>query len=324
MSDRDFYEPGFNWRHSVNASRIMLAVMHLGIGWMSFYRPQLTSDVPGYAAFHAIAPTMVWGAWALIIGVGLMLLPRAHPLLILWQFGSATYFTLFALLVSDGPYGPTWGTIAYGVPAIWSVILAYLTTDGWLRRTQWPQRFRVWSARHWRCFWSWVTASRRGPDGSAIGTPTAEQSILEAVKVAGGAIAGGALIAFAKGFFTNDGKDSRELRGEYRDEIKRLKEERVEMRAELKELENLREQNQEDMEEMREDIRTFRLAMEDQNREHTQQIAALQVQVKALTDLNLYLITSRAAVRADLNAYQRAHNEPETTWPDDPLPHPAP
>lgn len=132
-----------------------LASLHLGVAAVSFIRPHMIELVAGYAGFRAIGETVNWGVFALIIGMGLLLIPRGQPLLILWQFASATFFLLFTILVTNGPTGLTWGSIVYGLLAFWSGVLTYLTADDWFRDNRWPYRLRVWLARKW---------GQRGPD----------------------------------------------------------------------------------------------------------------------------------------------------------------
>lgn len=134
----------------------------------------------------------------------------------------------------------------------------------------------------------------------------ADPSILEAVKLAGSGILGGALVSFAKNFFTDAGKDAREFRQEYRDEIKRLREDRA--------------KDQDEIEELREDVRVLRTGLEDQQIEHAKQMHVLREQIRVLTDFQVHLIVSRAEARADLNALQRTQGEPLTIWLPDPSP----
>lgn len=134
------------WR-GISASRVGLACLHLGVAGVSFLRPNLTRIVPSYAAFQDVMPTVWWGAAALTIGLGLLLLPRGSLLLILWQAFSATLFTVFAIFVTQGPYGLTWGSVVYGGLAVWSVLLSYYTFDDWWWRTGLPKRLRAYLRR---------------------------------------------------------------------------------------------------------------------------------------------------------------------------------
>ncbi|WP_019584654.1 hypothetical protein [Deinococcus apachensis] len=137
------------WRRGVSASRTGLGGLHLGVAIVSFLRPNLALIVPSYAGFHAIMPTIFWGVTALTIALGLLLIPRGKPLLILWQFASAVFFILFSILVTQGPYGLTWGSVVYGGLGLWSCVLAYYTADDWFWHNRWPQRFRVWLTKCW-------------------------------------------------------------------------------------------------------------------------------------------------------------------------------
>ena len=141
-------------RRGLSASRAGLACLHLGVSGVSLLRPHLTEIVPSYAAFNDLMPTPAWGALALTIGGGLLLIPRGKPWLILWQFASAAFFILFSILVTQGPYGLTWGSVVYGGLGVWSLVLAFFTFDDWFARKQWPQRTRVWLAQR--------TGGRRG------------------------------------------------------------------------------------------------------------------------------------------------------------------
>ncbi|EYB66927.1 hypothetical protein DEIPH_ctg062orf0002 [Deinococcus phoenicis] len=138
-----------SWRRSIGALRIALATLHLGVAFISFHRPHLVDLVEGYAGFREIAGTTTWGAWALGIGLGLLLIPRGQPLLILWQFASAAFFLLFGILVTNGPAALNWGSGVYGLLGVWSAVLAYATADDWFRMNRWPQRFRAWLAGKW-------------------------------------------------------------------------------------------------------------------------------------------------------------------------------
>lgn len=130
-------------RSGVSALRLALASLHLVVAAISFIRPPMTEVVRGYARFHEIADTTTWGGWALAIGVGLLLIPRGQPLLIVWQFASAVFFALFALLVTAGPSGLNWGSGVYGGLSMWSMVLAFYTADDWFEATRWPQRLRA-------------------------------------------------------------------------------------------------------------------------------------------------------------------------------------
>lgn len=138
--------PSAYLRAGVGPLRAQLAGLHLGIAAVAFIRPNLIELIGSYNLFAQIGTTGEWGMVALLIGLGLLLLPRASPLLILWQTGSSIFFSLFAILVT-GASGLTWGTIIYGGLAIGSAVVAYITADGWFAATQVPQRFRVWLGR---------------------------------------------------------------------------------------------------------------------------------------------------------------------------------
>lgn len=133
-------------RAGIGPLRLQLACLHLGIAAVSFIRPNLINLIPGYRLFGEIATTTEWGLAALLIGLGLLFLPRASVLLILWQTASSILFSLFAILVT-GVNGLTWGTVIYGGLAMGSAVVAYITADGWFARTQIPQRFRAWLRR---------------------------------------------------------------------------------------------------------------------------------------------------------------------------------
>ncbi|MGY2897212.1 hypothetical protein [Deinococcus sp. UYEF24] len=130
-------------RAGIGPLRLQLAGLHLGIAVVAFIRPNLIELIPSYRLFAQIGTTGEWGMAALLIGGGLLLLPRASPLLILWQAASSMLFSLFAILVT-GNSGLTWGTVVYGGLAVGSAIVAYITADGWFAQTRIPQRFRAW------------------------------------------------------------------------------------------------------------------------------------------------------------------------------------
>ena len=130
-------------------------------------------------------------------------------------------------------------------------------------------------------------------------------NLIEAAKAALTLIAGGVATAFAKNFFTSDGKDAREFREEYRSEIKRLREERTTMLEEV--------------EELREDVRALRSAMDDQQVEHARQIRDLRLQVERLSARNQHFLITRTEARALLNALERRQGLSETPWGNDPL-----
>lgn len=133
----------------MGALRMALSSLHLGVAAVSFIRPPMVELIPGYAGFAAITNTTMWGVIALTIGLGLLLIPRGQPLLILWQTGSATFFILFAILVTAGPTGLTWGSVVYGLLGLWSAALSFATADDWFRDNRWPQRLRAWMGRIW-------------------------------------------------------------------------------------------------------------------------------------------------------------------------------
>ncbi|WP_156039397.1 hypothetical protein [Deinococcus marmoris] len=130
--------------------RMALGSLHLGVSAIAFIRPNMVALVPGYFGFQAIASTLTWGVIALAIGLGLLLIPRGKPLLILWQFASATFFLLFAILITNGPAGLNWGSAVYGLLGLWSSGLAYVTADDWFHETRSPQHFRTWLTKRWR------------------------------------------------------------------------------------------------------------------------------------------------------------------------------
>lgn len=138
-----------SWLNGAGSLRLALSTLHLGVAAVSFIRPPMVDLVPGYAGFREIANTTTWGVFALIVGMGLLLIPRGKPLLILWQFASASFFLLFAILVTRGPTELTWGSVVYGLLGIWSAVLTYLTADDWFRDNRWPWRFKAWLARKW-------------------------------------------------------------------------------------------------------------------------------------------------------------------------------
>ena len=123
-----------------------LALLHLGIAWSSHHRPNMTELVPAYWKFNEIASTAQWGWAALIIGAGLLLLPRANPFLIMWQAFSAIFFFLFALLVTGGN-GLTFGTVIYVGLTLASTRVAYRTAVIYFAHTRSPERFRAWLHR---------------------------------------------------------------------------------------------------------------------------------------------------------------------------------
>jgi hypothetical protein len=125
-----------------------LALLHLGIAWSTHHRPNMTELVPAYWQFNQIASTPQWGWTALAIGLGLLLLPRANPLLIVWQTFSAIFFFLFALLVTGGN-GLTFGTVIYGGLTLASARVAYRTAVIHFAHTRSPERLRAWLHR-WR------------------------------------------------------------------------------------------------------------------------------------------------------------------------------
>lgn len=127
---------GVDFRASISALRLALSIFHISVAVLGFWRPHMTEFVKGYAAFQAIAPTTSWAFMALVIGLGLLFLRRGTVLLILWQFFSASLFTLFAILVS-GVYGPTWGTVAYTFPAVLSFLVMYFTCEAFLGKQRW-------------------------------------------------------------------------------------------------------------------------------------------------------------------------------------------
>ncbi len=131
---------------SIGVLRLMLAILHLEMSGVAFLRPHMVGLVADYHYFGSIATTTTWGVVMLIVGVGLLLLPRAGPLLILWQALSAIVFSLFTVLISSA-VGLIWATAVYGTLALASGGVAYLTADLWFKRTQYPQKFRAWLNR---------------------------------------------------------------------------------------------------------------------------------------------------------------------------------
>lgn len=134
--------------------------------------------------------------------------------------------------------------------------------------------------------------------------PNGLSTVLDAVKLVGGAIAGGALTAFAKNFLTTDGRDAREFRAEYREEIKRLREERAQQREEFDELGD--------------DLRALRTALEDAEVKHASEIRDLRQQIERLTLRSNHYLIGRTEARALLNASERLRGIPQTPWPPDP------
>ena len=112
----------------VRMIRLLLALFHLSLAAVSLWRHNMVEIIPGYAGFAAVAPTTTWGFLATIIATGLLFIKRGTPLLVVWQFFSATYFVTFSTLVS-AVYGITWGTAAYLFPAIMSYIVMWGTLE---------------------------------------------------------------------------------------------------------------------------------------------------------------------------------------------------
>ncbi len=123
-------------RKGMGILRFLLSLMHFAIALLGFYRHNMTEIVPGYKPFQEIFATDSWSSIALVIGLGLILLPRGSLLLILWQFLSATYFIAFCLFVSR-PYGPIWGTLGWGFPATQSFIVMYFSAQDWAESHDW-------------------------------------------------------------------------------------------------------------------------------------------------------------------------------------------
>lgn len=104
-------------------------------------------------------------------------------------------------------------------------------------------------------------------------------ALVQAFQYGGGGLALAALGAFARGLWTGTNGQEKELRMEYREEMTRLR--------------GVQEAQQGEIDELRENIR-------------------------ALTTMNLHLLTSRADARAELRALQQQHGVAVTVWPPDP------
>jgi hypothetical protein len=72
--------------------------------------------------------------------------------------------------------------------------------------------------------------------------------------------------------------------------------------------------------EVREDLRLEVKRLSESLSETRDEVDALRVQVRTLSEFNLHVIVSRAEARAELAALQRRHSEPLTVWPADPAP----
>lgn len=72
--------------------------------------------------------------------------------------------------------------------------------------------------------------------------------------------------------------------------------------------------------EVREDLRLEVKRLSDSLSETRDEVDALRLQIRALSEFNLRLIVSRAEARAELAALQRLYNLPLTAWPADPVP----
>jgi hypothetical protein len=123
-------------RKGMGILRFLLSLLHLLIAVLGFFRHNMTELVPGYRPFQEVFATDIWSTIALVIGLGLFLLPRGSLLLIFWQFLSATYFMAFCILVS-GPYGVIWGTLGWGFPSAQSFIVMYFSAQDWAESHNW-------------------------------------------------------------------------------------------------------------------------------------------------------------------------------------------
>lgn len=133
-----FSQTGIGWL------RLSFGVLHILMGLAAFFRPHMIELVKGYALLAQVASTVGWGYAMLVIGIGLLALPRASGVLILWQFLSASLFALFALLLTGGPTGFTWGSVVYGWLTLISGVMAYLTADQLFQTNGVPERLRHW------------------------------------------------------------------------------------------------------------------------------------------------------------------------------------
>lgn len=135
-----------NLRASIGVLRLAVGIFHMSIALLGFHRPGMVDFVPGYAGFSAIAPTSEWAWVALLIGFGVLFLPRGNLLLLIWQVLSLALFAVFAMLTS-AVYGVIWGTLAYAFPAAISAIVMWFTAQDWVERQPWfdaaQQRVRI-------------------------------------------------------------------------------------------------------------------------------------------------------------------------------------
>ena len=143
---------------NIGLLRLELACLHLAMSFVSFIRPNMVEIVPAYHRFGQIGSTTEWGWYTLFVGLGLLLLPRRSPFLILWQAASATLFALFSALVTRS-YGFTWGTVVYAGLSLASGLVAYVTADLAFKESQFPQRSRVWLSHFLQRLRAW---RRRG------------------------------------------------------------------------------------------------------------------------------------------------------------------
>lgn len=72
---------------------------------------------------------------------------------------------------------------------------------------------------------------------------------------------------------------------------------------------------------MSEEIKTLRAELRSTREECRQEIEELRGDVRRLTRMYLHVLTTRAEARAGLNALEKVHSLPVTTWPDDPSEH---
>lgn len=128
---------------SIGWLRVLLAVLHLSMAAISFLRPHMIEIVLAYKKFGTVAPTTSWGLVMLVIGLGLLFLPRASAVLILWQAASATLFALLTILVSTGPTALTWDSAVFTCLTVSSAAVAYVTADQLFQRNGAGQKLRA-------------------------------------------------------------------------------------------------------------------------------------------------------------------------------------
>lgn len=127
-------------RDSAQAMSRLLSRFHLGMAMIAFIRPNLAEEImPSYRPMADIMPTVAWGCWALVAGLGLAVMRPGSLGRITAQIISAFLLTALSVLIAAGR-GLNWGVWVYGLLALVSIELIHYTAEEWFESRPWYRR----------------------------------------------------------------------------------------------------------------------------------------------------------------------------------------